>query len=251
MVAGVFQVQVNVCQIRLPRLGGRFVGYRIAQISDIHLRRNDRKLIARVIASLAGQSIDLVALTGDIVHKERYLPTAVPALERLFAGLTPADGFVGILGNHDCLGLVSATANMPVRWLLNQSLQIRRGAEVLNIVGLDQQHYNQADLPQALRYADPAGVVILLAHYPFALLHAWYAHVDLVLAGHTHGGQIRLSPRLPYFTNDRLGWRFGDGLVALDGTQMYVTRGVGLADPIHVRIAAPAEVTILELRGTD
>ncbi len=244
-------MQLNVCQIRLPRLGARFVGYRIAQISDIHLRRNDRKLIARIIASLAGQPIDLVALTGDIVHKEKFLPTAVPVLERLFTAVKPADGFVGILGNHDRLELVSATANMPVRWLINESLQIHRDAEVLNIVGLDQQHRNRADLPQALRHADPAGVVILLAHYPFALLHALYAHVDLVLAGHTHGGQIRLSRRLPYFTNDRLGWRFGDGLVGIDGTQMYVTRGVGLADPIHMRIAAPAEVTILELQGTD
>ena len=135
---------------------------------------------------------------------------------------------------------------MPVRWLLNQSLRIRRGAEVLNIVGLDQQHYNQADLPQALRYADPAGVVILLAHYPFALLHAWYAHVDLVLAGHTHGGQIRL-PGIPFFTNDQLGWRHGLGISRLGKTQMVVCSGLGYSGPFNFRLFTKPEIGVIVL----
>jgi len=240
-------MHLTVNKITLPRLAEAFAGYRIAQISDTHFRDRDGRMVDRVVRLLADQRADLIAMTGDLLHKARFLAAALPAIQRLLRRLQAPDGLVGILGNHDCRQLVQATGDLPVRWLNNASLQIRRGGAVLNVAGVEHIHYNSADLPLALKDVDPAGPIILLAHFPSVLLHACYARIDLVLAGHTHGGQIRLSRRLPYFTNDALGWRFADGLVRFNGTQMYVTRGLGRSGPIPIRFLAPAELPILEL----
>ena len=97
---------LDICEIRLEKLPERFVGYRIAHISDIHIGTAGEKLVGPCLRTLSDQRIDLVAMTGDILNSPRFVHLAKPVLEEIVETLTPVDGFAAILGNHDDRDLI-------------------------------------------------------------------------------------------------------------------------------------------------
>jgi predicted MPP superfamily phosphohydrolase len=202
---------------------------------------------------------DVVALTGDYVtFSPAYIWPAAQALGRLRARL----GVFAVLGNHDFRAgadkITRALRAHRIRVLRNARHALPAGSEISNtsktkrtsktlwIAGVDDPWVGLADLPRALRSIPPGDPKILLCHNPEGIAQASRHGIDLMLSGHTHGGQVRL-PFLRSFYRSVPGERFVDGWNRLGDTQIYVSRGIGKV-VVPVRVACPPEITCLCLR---
>jgi predicted MPP superfamily phosphohydrolase len=225
-------------------------GFRIAQISDIHIgplldRRFSRHLTERVNALAP----DLICVTGDLVDgSARLLADEVEP----FAALRARHGAYFVTGNHDhysnardWVDVVTKLGMVPLR---NRHVVIRHEGASFTLAGVDDHRggFNddqREDLAAALAGRDPALTVVLLAHDPATFKGASRSGVALQLSGHTHGGQI-----WPFRYLVRLATPFVAGRYARNGSELYVSRGTGFWGP-PMRLFAPAEITELTLRS--
>jgi len=230
-------------KVPIKRLGAEFASYRVVQLTDLHLGR--RFSPDQVLEKVKSLSADLIVLTGDLVHKPKFLSLARDFLALLKQSVQPTDGFISVLGNHDEVFRPFVGDNGPVRWLVNSSVQITRGRSRLNIVGLDQSRWFMMDICQALAGIHVDWPTIVLGHFPATA--ALVANIaDLVITGHTHAGQIKL-PGLPYATNDYLGWRYGHGIRQVGKGYLVVCSGLGYSGPVDFRLFSRPEIAVIEL----
>jgi predicted MPP superfamily phosphohydrolase len=251
-----YQVEITRQPIKLPKLPPEFHGFRIVQLSDIH---HSSFLSAAEIATAARRATaldpDLIALTGDYVsHSRDYIAGCARALGHLRA----RHGVFAVLGNHDhwtdAEMMADALTATGVRVLRNEAVRIVRAGAQLCLAGIDDLLVKRDDLPAALAGTTRSEVRILLAHNPAVIREAARAGVDLVLSGHTHGGQINW--RLLTGRNDRATarWlgrpsrRFMRGHARLGETQIYVNRGLGTV-VVPLRYGCPPEITLIELQA--
>ncbi|NJB69509.1 hypothetical protein GGQ74_003220 [Desulfobaculum xiamenense] len=232
----------------LPALPPQFDGYRILQLSDLHLDGIPDGG-TRLGHALSELEFDLCALTGDFrfltVHD--YAPP-LRVLAGLVDQLACADGIYGILGNHDFLEMVPEMEAMGIRMLLNEGVRIHRERAVLTLCGVDDPHYyGSDDLDRARRGVDPDACTILLCHSPELYAEAEEAGFDLFLCGHTHAGQICLPGGIPLVTNAACPRRFARGAWRHGAMLGYTSRGTG-ASGLPVRFFCPPEITIHTLR---
>lgn len=238
--------------IEIPNLPDAFDGYRIALFSDLHYPRLEGGFIRRAVEMANAFKPDLVAIPGDICDNYRYQPPTAPVLAGMFDGLQPPDGIVATLGNHDhwldVQGIRRELAERtPVRLLENSAILIDRKGSQLAVGGVGDLEQGVVDAHQAFE-SIPEGIPrLLLSHNPEVAETIDPAlHIDLMLSGHTHGGQIDL-PLLPA---PWLGSEYGDkyrvGLVRGRGCPVYITRG--LYSSRHLRFRCPPEVTGITLR---
>ncbi|MBX3280687.1 MAG: metallophosphoesterase [Acidobacteria bacterium] len=249
-----YQVEITRQVIRLPRLSPRFEGFRIVQLSDIHhspfLGEAEISAAARHANSL---SPDLVVLTGDYIsHSRQYIDGCARALGLLRAPL----GVYAVLGNHDHWTdgerMSAALTDAGIRVLANENVAFERDGERLWLAGVDDLMVERDDLQRALGGTDRRDARVLLCHNPAIIREAARAGVDLVLSGHTHGGQINW--RLLVGREDRAAsrWltrrsrRFMRGHAVLGDTHLYVNRGLGTV-VVPLRYGCPPEITMLEL----
>ena len=264
--------QISHLSLRLPRLPAAMEGLRIAHLSDIHygLYLSDRSL-DRVLDLTLAQHPDLIAITGDFVTQS---PVFIEPVCTMLAGLHAPLGVWGVLGNHDFRSgaerLTVGLRRRGIHVLRNQRQMLQHGSARFQIAGVDdsRQHPDVAatlgypgraeGAPHGrrerrgeaagggLRRAAPAETrpfTLLLAHNPLELDAAAGCGVDLVLSGHTHGGQIKLRIAAPLYA------RFlPAGLLSQGETQMYVSRGLGQVI-VPMRVGAPPELAILTLHG--
>ncbi len=257
------KIQVERVPIRLKRLPEAFRGFKIAQLSDLHSSPLvDKEHLEHAVDLALAEKPDLVVLTGDFIgHTLRTHPDEIHEfdaqyLDNLVAALGRAKapfGTYAVLGNHDFWSGPEVTqrichefetrAGIPV--LRNQNIVLKRGEATLHLVGIDD-YWHTWDLKKALRRVPSTSLKILLSHNPDINRHLMPAHrIDLVLSGHTHGGQITF-PVLgaPFATH--MNKRYLKGLVRDGDRQTYITRGVGhLVVPI--RFNCPPEVTLITL----
>ncbi len=248
------QVEITHQRIVVGKLPAEFRGFRIVQLSDIHHSPffGEQEIIEAVGRANDLQP-DLTVLTGDYIsHSRNYIPGCARAL----GGLRAPHGVFAVLGNHDHwtdgeLMLRSLTAE-GIRVLCNESTRIERAASYIQLAGIDDVMVKRDDLPRALRDTHGGETRILLSHNPAIIREAARAGVDLVLSGHTHGGQINW--RLLTGRKDRQTarlWRRSSrrlmrGHAQLGSTQLYVNRGLGTV-VVPLRYGCPPEITIIEL----
>jgi hypothetical protein len=239
-------------ELRLPRWPAALDGFRIVQISDIHVgpllgRRFASELTARVNELAA----DLVAVTGDLVDGsvERLREEVAP-----FAGLRARHGVFFVTGNHDWYSgaeaWVGAVRELGFRVLRNERVAIGSDGAGFDLAGVDDHrgdwlHGSPSDLGRALAGRDPARPLVLLAHDPTTFGEASKRGVDLQLSGHTHGGQI-----WPFRWLVRLAVPWVEGLHERGGSRLYVSRGTGFWGP-PLRLLAPAEITEITFRSEE
>lgn len=239
--------EITETVIRLRRLPAAYDGLRIVHLTDIHLSLfTPIEEVERVVALANGLHPDLIALTGDYVtFSPQYIWPAAYALGKLRARL----GIFAVLGNHD----FKVNADEVTQALTAQSIQVLRNAHcalparngTLWLVGIDDLWFSSDDLPGAMRSIPAHDAKILLCHNPRGIGGASRFGVDLMLSGHTHGGQVRL-PLLRSLYRSKPGERFVDGWNQLGGTQIYVSRGIGKV-VVPVRVACRPEITCLRL----
>jgi predicted MPP superfamily phosphohydrolase len=237
-------------EIDLERWPPALDGYRIAQISDIHIGPIlGRAFAAELCRRVNALDPDLIAVTGDLVDGSvRRLRDEVAPL----AGLEARHGVFFVTGNHDHYSGAAAWADrvrqLGIRVLRNERVAIGGELDGFDLVGVDDHRGNlgadgREDLPRALEGRDPGRPAVLLAHDPTTFKRASTAGIDLQLSGHTHGGQI-----WPFVYLVRLAVPFVAGLYSRGRSRLYVSRGTGFWGPA-MRLGAPAEITELVLRA--
>ena len=259
LVFGRLDVEVTRQRIHLGRLPRGFEGFRIVQLSDIHIGPFMTASEIRHVVDIAqGLRGDLIALSGDYVTWD---PTTQAAAVKALSGLRAPFGVFGCLGNHEAWAGVADSitqlfSGQGVRILRKQNATLRAGGDELNLIGVD----FQSNRPMGARHE---GVVrrhlvgaeslvrrdtanILLSQNPNTFDRAAELGIGLSLAGHTHGGQVALEFISPQIAPGRLVTPYVAGWFGKPGGQLYVNRGIGTIGP-PIRWGAPPEITVFEL----
>lgn len=232
--------------VPLDRSGEGIDSFRIAHISDFHLPMRNG-LMEATSSALQDLDYDLLVATGDFGHRPRSWDAARTQLEAFFKPFQDGKPILGVLGNHDDPAWKSDPA-FPIRILTNESVVARNAKSRIVVVGVDQSSPDAEDIAGALRGCKPSDVAILLAHYPSTALRLTPGSVDLMLSGHTHGGQIRLPYLGCLWTNDTIPRRMAQGLHRINATLVHTSPGIGTSGPIRLRIGCPPEITLLTLQ---
>ena len=221
-------------------------GLRIAHVSDLHFRRWNETL-RHAQERLVDIDYDLLLVTGDFGTVRRHWQKAADLTQRFFGPLIGLSAIYAVLGNHDDPRIADAP-DMPVTFLRNESKCFEFNGAALNIAGVEQNHRKAGNLGATLSSCQPGLPTILMAHYPSTVFRIPPDRVQLVLSGHTHGGQIRVPWLGCVWANDRIPRRMARGLHNVDGISIHVSAGIGASLPIPVRVYCPPEVSVLTLR---
>ncbi len=220
----------------------------VAHLTDLHRGPiTPDEVIRQAIAATKALQPDVVMLTGDFVHSHHR--DAAPLAEML-TELRPRLGLWGCLGNHDygssSQKLTAALAEGRVRMLRNTAAEITPG---LWVAGVDDYQRGHPDPEAAMAPIPKGAAVIYLTHNPIGVFgcdrHAW-----LALAGHTHGGQIRIPGVTPRFPPGMKGFPYIAGWGVFDRARLYINRGVGMG-MVPLRLNCRPEVALFTLRRGD
>ncbi|MBL8600694.1 MAG: metallophosphoesterase [Myxococcales bacterium] len=236
-----------VREVRVPiaRLGLGLEGFSIVQLTDIHVGPTvDRAYIAALVARVNALAPDLVVITGDLVDGSvAELAEHVAPL----AGLRAAFGTYFVTGNHEYYSganeWMDHLETLGLRVLRNQRVNLVRGGDGFDLAGVHDLSARRtpgaepANLAKALEAYDPARPLVLLAHQPKQANEAADAGADLVLSGHTHGGQL-----WPFSWLVKLDQPYLAGLHRRGKTHIYVSEGTGYWGP-PMRVGTSPEIT--------
>jgi uncharacterized protein len=237
--------------IQLPYLDPIFDGYRLVQISDIHLGTTVQENHLNEVVDIVNEiKPDTIAITGDFVshQPEEYAFPLLSALRRLIA----KDVKVAVLGNHD-----HWTSAESIRWVLKRSsfvelrnsvLPLHRDQKLLYLAGIDDFLVNQDRIGNILDMIPEHSAAILLAHEPdFADISAATGRFGMQISGHTHGGQIQI-PLVSRFLLPPRGRKYPSGQYQLNGMTLYTNRGIGTSW-LKFRYRCPPEITVYNLQA--
>ncbi len=221
---------------------------RVALIADTHLGPYKGKgWLSEVVERINALHPDLVLLAGDYIANA---PSEARGLEPL-RGLVAPLGVYGVTGNHDYEDggeayVVDTLKQLGVQMLEDATVRIEYDGRTFVLAGVSD-IWNEGSVFDTLEAVQPEDTVILLAHNPDVVLDPASAYADLVVAGHTHGGQIRLPfwgpvPQIP----NVLGNAFDRGWFVYEGRQLYITSGVGETGP-RARLFNPPEISLLSI----
>ncbi|MBI5954693.1 MAG: metallophosphoesterase [Chloroflexi bacterium] len=250
-------VDVNEVEINLPSLPEAFSGFRILQLSDIHMGGwMNRERLAETVQLALAQQVDLIALTGDYLFGHSWnshLELSGADFVEEISELTREHLTLGILGNHDHWTNAEFVREMltasGVIELENDVFPLEQDNQRLFIAGVDDIWEKKYDLERVTDKLPRDGAAILLAHEPdFADVSAKTGRFDLQLSGHSHGGQVVIpffgAPILPH-----LGEKYYSGLYKVRDMWQYTNRGIGMIEPA-VRLNCRPEITVFTLRGS-
>ncbi len=244
--------RVREVDVAVPGLPHDLEGLRVLQLSDIHLSAFlSESELARVIDECNQLRPHLAVVTGDLISSHT---DPLDACIRQLARIKTDAGVLGCLGNHEVYAKVEKRtvelgARAGVQFLRGESRQLRFGDSVLNVAGVDFQSYREKHryLDGAEHLLVPGAMNLLLAHNPDVFPAAARHGYNLLLAGHTHGGQVTIEILDQSITPARFFTPYVYGLYRSGAAAAYVTRGIGTIG-IPARIGAPPEISVLRLR---
>jgi predicted MPP superfamily phosphohydrolase len=244
-----FAPRIKRVDLPYPGLPRGLEGFRIVQISDLHIGGIiNRAYVERVVRTANGLQPDIVALTGDIADGDAR--GMRPAAEPL-ADLTPRGRVYYVSGNHEYYWNIQewseVFSSLGARILTNESVILDFGGAKLQISGVPDKMsaelgIGKPDLLAAIRAVERSDFKILLSHRPGIAKHAAKAGFDLQLSGHTHGGQF-----FPWTLVVRAVHEFHEGLRRVGSMWIYVSHGTGTWGP-PLRLGTTPEVTLLTLK---
>jgi len=236
--------------VALPGLPPAFSGLRIGLVSDMHRSPVISEERCRLAAALLEDaSCDPIVNLGDNVSwSAKYASSALSGLRRL----NPPEGKFAVLGNHeywtDAKRGQQALENAGFRVLTNSHAALQRGAEELHLVGIDDLWSGRPDYEAAFREVPEDACTVVLSHNPDAIYDRRVRRAGLVLAGHTHGGQIVGVSRVTQpLAHCRYGAAHPHGLYREGRAQIYVTSGAGNGGIFCIRLGVPPEVAVVTL----
>ena len=241
--------RVKRVPVKIDRLPPELEGFRIVQITDIHVNPTFRRAaVEEIVTRVNTLDADIVALTGDLVDG---------SVEQLGYDVAPLKQIKSIAGNFFVTGnheyysgvveWIAEVQRLGFTVLNNEHLVITRGQARMLLAGVTDYRggnflpSHRSDPQKALKGAPPADVKILLAHQPKNIFEAAKAGYDLQISGHTHGGQF-----FPWNLLVGFAQPYVSGLHTHENTRIYVSRGTGYWGP-PVRVGSPSEITLIQL----
>ena len=224
-----------------------FDGFTILHLSDMHVDMNEAAM-QRLIELVGDMRYDLCVLTGDYRGKNfGPFEATLDGVARVRAHLK--EPVYGVLGDHDTIQMVPGLEAMGIRMLLNECEVIVRGDRQIYLAGIDDAHYLRVDNIEKAASQIPYGEFsILLSHTPEIYRQAAHADFNLLLSGHTHGGQICLPGSIPIILDAVLPRRMGAGAWQYYNMAGYTSVGAG-SSVVPVRLNCPPEITLHRLRS--
>ena len=240
------RILVKRNDMRFKTLPPLFEGFTILHISDLHVDMNEVAM-NRLIELVGSMQYDVCVLTGD--YRGRTFGPFQPALDGVArVGTRLKQPIYAVLGNHDTIQMVPGLEAMGIRVLLNECETIVRKDQRIYLAGIDDAHFFRVDNIEKAALSIPRGEFsILLSHTPEVYRQAAHANFDLMLSGHTHGGQICLPGSIPIKLEAVLPRRMGAGPWQYNDMTGYTSVGAG-SSVVPVRLNCPPEITLHHLR---
>jgi hypothetical protein len=242
------QIEVRHNHIRLPKIPKAFDGFVILHLSDLHVDMNQGAM-EHLRSILQEIKYDLCVFTGDYRGKS-FGPyeEALLGMARVCAELRKPQ--YGVLGDHDTIRMTPGLEEIGIRMLLNESITIERDNQHIHLAGIDDAHFYGADnIEKAASEIPRDEFSILLSHTPEIYRQAAYADFDLLLSGHTHGGQICLPSRIPLTLDSVLPRHMGSGAWKYNDMIGYTSVGAG-SSIVPARFNCPPEITLHHLNSS-
>jgi predicted MPP superfamily phosphohydrolase len=238
-------IQITKNPIYVRDLPEEFEGYTILHLSDLHLDIT-AGLAESVIERVIDLDYDLCVITGDYrASTSGSYDLALGETKKLLPYLKKP--VYAVLGNHDFIEFVPPLEAAGVRFLLNETAQLRRGEASIYLSGVDDPHFYETDNLHKSGDAIPSGAVaILLAHSPEIYRTAAASGYDIIFCGHTHAGQICLPGRTPIINNANCPRSMVYGAWQYEDLQGYTSAGTGSCG-VPARFNCPPEVTLHRL----
>lgn len=264
---------VNETELKIAGLDPAFDGLRIVAVADIHAGSHgvDAARMREVVDEINAQNADVVVMLGDFVSqlndgkpiRERPLKMPVESLTEGLAGIRAKYGVYAVLGNHDGwydnTSVAEALRLAGILVLENEVAFIERGGRKLRLFGMrDHLHMGtwatfDQDMRRAVASYERNGDIIVLQHSPdvFPVINAFKTFGDdfkLMIAGHTHGGQVRFPVLGTPIVPSAFGQKYAAGHVRENGKDLFVTTGIGTS-LLPFRFLVPPEIAVLTLRS--
>ncbi len=243
------QIFLREQRIESPNLPPDLDGIRIVQLTDIHLSPFlDRAMLDRAVAMANETRAHIALVTGDLITSIRDpLDECLDSL----ASLRSDAGILGCMGNHEIYARAEDHAEREgarrgIRFLRQSATAFRFGAASLNFAGVDYQRFGTHYLPEAEKMVQPGAFNVLLSHNPDVFPVAVRKGYDLTIAGHTHGGQVRVEILSADLNIARVFTPYVDGLYRQGASSIFVSRGIGTIG-LPARLGAPPEVALIRL----
>ena len=252
-------IRVRELELSFPNLPADFDGYTILHISDLHLSKLGR-LERRAMRIIADREVDACLVTGDVTAD----PRASDIFRRVCSSIRSKEPIYLILGNSehkpwlDTETLVEALSFDGLEMLINSSASISRGDSRMVLAGVDDPYSDLDDIEAAFDGVDPGEFIIFLTHCPSTTPQAIGRGADLILSGHTHGGQVRLPFVKRFWTHMRANKALNDGVYLPEDLSrllntdaghsvLFVNRGLGTSR-LPLRFLCPPEIALITLR---
>ncbi len=248
-------IQIERISITLENLPKEFEGTKIVHLTDFH-SYNFGKREKKVLEILEDIDPDFVFITGDFIdHKTKDINSCQEFWQEL--GNKYQGKVFGITGNHEYWNnginaedFKSLLEENGIVILDNKNEKIFQDDKYIYLIGVDDPHTGNDDLEKAVADTKKSIPKILLAHSPDIvndLESLEKENIDLILAGHTHGGQFVIPFVRPYWTPTKNHGKYASGLFEIGNTILYVNRGIGTA-VLPIRFNCLPEVTVIELK---
>lgn len=240
-------LQIKKETIFLDNLPASFNDFKIVQLSDLHGKKFPDKKLVKIINH---QKPDIVIITGDIFDRDKKIQ--LDYAKDVFQGIHPPYGAFFVFGNNDYYldreKICQQLKSFGIKVLANENHLISLKGQDLWVIGVEDPVTRRANLEEAMT-GIKKGPKILLAHSPEVIYKAEKKGIDLILAGHTHGGQIYVPFMPRYLPHIKKSYRsYISGLYKTQTTQVYVNPGLGEGE-IPLRFMVRPQVTVFTLRN--
>ena len=245
-------IQVEKINIAIENLPESFDGAKIVHLTDFH-SKNFGEREKKVLEILEDINPDFIFITGDFIDYRTKDINSCQEFWRKLSNQHQGKTF-GVLGNHehwikspDISAIKKLLEEGGISILNNENRKIFQGNKYIYLLGVDDPDSKKDDLPKAMIGAEENIPKILLAHSPDIVDNLRGEKVDLILVGHTHGGQIRIPFVKPFWVPPKNRGKYASGLFEIGKTILYVNRGIGMA-ALPVRFNCPPEIAVIELK---
>ncbi|MCD6441981.1 metallophosphoesterase, partial [bacterium] len=246
-----FDIRLEYKTIFLKKLPTNFEGLKIIQISDLHSKKFGKKE-KRILEIISQQKADFLFITGDINEaRASKINSNSKFWEEL--GKTNFGCVYAVFGNHlyedkkiEPIVLKSILEKSGIKVLDNENVKLKREGQYIWLLGINDPHTNHHNLPKALQGVDNFSIRILLSHTPEIIDDLKTGDADLILAGHTHGGQVKIPGIRASWIPTKYHGKYARGLFKVKGAYMYVNRGIG-NKKLPMRFNSRPEITLIKL----
>jgi len=243
------RIKIENIRIKIKNLSPSFQGVKIIQLSDLHSKDFGEKE-KKSLEILAQLKPDFIFITGDFIDWKTSNLKSCQEFWKEISKNYPNRVF-GVFGNHENHHPKSKTiknllTDSGVKIINNESVILRKNEDFIYLIGVDDPHENHDDIAKAMEQVENNTPKIMLAHSPEIFRRVKDQNIDLILTGHTHGGQVNIPFITNLFLPVKYDRKYKSGLFKEDSTYLYVNRGVGTT-LLPFRFNAPPEITLIEL----